>query len=334
MKASIVFSLILLITFFSGCKSSDGYKPNAGGKAGELLVVINDTWKDKDAGKTLLEILQQPYMGLPQPEPMFDVSTISYEGLNDFMKTYRNLLMVKISPKVEADTVLYYKDVWAKEQALIKINAKNEKEFLKLLKRHEIRILSFFNKAERERSMKYYRKYINKEFSDKIRAKYGVFVTIPNSFTRINEKKDFIWMNAGSPAASEGIMVYSFPYVGEGTFSKEYLLNKRDSILKKNVPGPTEGSYMSTEMEFPPIYKTTRINGEKVVEMRGLWKVVGDMMGGPWILHAHLDKEHNRVIVLDAYVYSPEKNDKRNKIRQLEAVLYSYKKVDKNTDKK
>jgi hypothetical protein len=160
-----------------------------------------------------------------------------------------------------------------------------------------------------------------------------VFVSITNSYTRINEKKNFIWMNEGSPAASEGIMVYSFPYVGEGSFSKEYLLNKRDSVLKKDVPGPTEGSYMSTEMAFPPIYKVTHINGEKVVEMRGLWKVVGDMMGGPWIMHAHYDKKHNRVIVLDAYVYSPEKNDKRDKIRQLEAVLYSYKKVDKSKPK-
>ncbi len=137
-------------------------------------------------------------------------------------------------------------------------------------------------------------------------------------------------MNEGSSAASKGIMIYSFPHVGKGTFSQKYLLNKRDSILKKNVPGPTKGSYMSTDMVFPPMYKTTHIDGEKIVEMRGLWKVVGDMMGGPWILHAHLDKKNNRVIVLDAYVYSPEKNDKRDKIRQLEAVLYSYKKMEKN----
>jgi hypothetical protein len=331
-KLTVLFISFSLFFFYS-CKKSDGYKPNAGGKAGELLVVMNDTWKDTKAGEKLMEVLKQPYMGLPQPEPMFDVSTISYEGLNDFMKTYRNLLMVKITPNVEEDTVLYYKDVWAKEQALVKINAKSEKDFLALLDRHEIRMLSFFNKAERERSMKYFRKYINKEFSDKIRGKFGVFVSIPNSFTRINEKKNFIWMNEGSPAASEGIMVYSFPYVGEGSFSKEYLLNKRDSVLKKDVPGPTEGSYMSTEMAFPPIYKVTHINGEKVVEMRGLWKVVGDMMGGPWIMHAHYDKKHNRVIVLDAYVYSPEKNDKRDKIRQLEAVLYSYKKVNKSKPK-
>ena len=322
-------SLLVLFTLtLFGCKSTDGYKPNVGGKAGELLIVIDDTWRKSDAGETLRSIVRQPYLALPQPEPMFDVSVTSYVGFNDFMKTYRNLALTKISPNVEVDTILYYKDVWAKGQAMVRINAKTEEGFVNLVKRHEIKFLSFFNKAERDRSIKSYRKYINKEFSDKIRAKWGVFVSIPTTLQRITEKKDFIWMNEGSAASSQGLMAYSFPYAGEGTFSKEFLLNKRDSILKKNIPGPTEGSFMATEMTFPPIYKTTTINGEKVVEMRGLWKVIGDMMGGAFILQARLDKENNRVIVLDGYVYSPENPDKRDRIRQLEAVMYSYKKLE------
>ena len=165
-------SLLLLFTLaLFGCKSTDGYKPNAGGKAGELLIVIDDSWRKSDAGETLRSIVRQPYLGLPQPEPMFDVSVTSYAGFNDFMKTYRNLVLTKISPNVEVDTVLYYKDVWAKGQAMVRINAKTEEGFVKLIKRQEIKLLSFFNKAERDRSVKSYRKYINKEFSDKINIK-------------------------------------------------------------------------------------------------------------------------------------------------------------------
>ncbi len=328
-KLKITPLLVFLILSSYACISNDGYKPNVGGTAGELLIVIDDKWRKSDAGETLQSVMKQPYLGLPQPEPMFDISVTSYVGFNDFMKTYRNLALTKISPEVEVDTVLYYKSVWAKGQAMVRINAQTEEGFVNLIKRQEIKLLSFFNKAERERSIKSFRKYINKEFSDKIRDKWGIFVSTPTSFQRISEKKDIIWMNEGSAAASQGLMVYSFGYVGEGTFSKEFLLNKRDSILKKNIPGPSEGSYMATEMIFPPIYKTTNINGEDVVEMRGLWKVVGDMMGGPWILQARLDKETNRVIVLDGYVYSPEEPNKRDKIRQIEAVMYSYKKLKK-----
>jgi len=325
----ISLGLLLLIS----CKSSDGYKPNAGGKAGEMLIVIKQKHKNSEAGKLLKDIMMKPYLGLPQEEPMFNVQVSNYKTLNDFMKTMRNLIMVNISSKAEADTVLYYKDAWAKGQALVRISAKSEKDLIDLIKSNESQLVSFFNKAERERAIKYYRKYINKEFSDKVRAKLGLFVSIPTGYRRINEKDNFIWLSEGNEGASEGIVIYSYPYGGKGTFLKESLLNKLNDVLKKNIPGPSEGSYMSIEMMFPPLYKAVQVGDEKVAEIRGLWKVVGDMMGGPWIMHAHLDKANKRVIVLYGYVYAPEQK-KREKIRQMEAVFYSYKNMNKESEKK
>ena len=332
MNKLIAFFISLSLILMFSCKSSDGYKPNAGGKAGDMLIVIKQKYKDSEAGKLLKQIMSQPYWGLPQEEPIFNVQVSNYETLNDYMKTMRNLIMVNISPKAEADTILYYKDAWSKGQAMVRISAKTEKEFVELVKNNEGQLISFFNNAERERAIKYYRKYINKEFSDKVRAKFGIFLSVPTGYKRIKERKDFIWMEEGSVGSSEGIVIYSYPYTGRGTFLKESLLNKLDEVLKNNIPGPTEGSYMATEMMFPPIYKAIEVNGEKVAEMRGLWKVVGDMMGGPWIMHAHLDKVHKRVIVLFGYVYAPE-DKKRDKIRQMEAVFYSYKQMDKKEDK-
>ena len=319
-------SLSLLLVY--SCKNSEGYKPNAGGKAGELLIVIKQTYKNTEAGKVIKEVLSKPYLGLPQEEPMFNVQVATYENLNDFMKTMRNLVMVNISDEFKMDTIRYYKDAWAKGQAMARINARSEQDLVSLVKRNEAQLIDFFNQAERERAMKYYRKYINKEFSDKVRDKFGFFISVPTGYRRFNEKKDFLWMSEGNAGASEGIVIFTYPYGGKGTFLKESLLNKLNEELKHRIPGPADGSYMSIEMMFPPIYKAVEVNGEKVAEIRGLWKVVGDMMGGPWIMHAHLDKENRRVIVLFGYVYAPEEK-KREKIRQMEAVFYSYKKVEK-----
>ncbi len=332
MKKLVVFFIPLSLLFLFSCKSNDGYKPNAGGKAGDLLIVMKAKHMNSDAGKTIKEIMSQPYLGLPQEEPIFTVQMAPYDNLNDFMKTMRNLIMVNISSKVEADTILYYKNAWAKSQAMVRINAKTEQEFINLVQSHSSDLIDFFNKAERERAIKYYRKYINKEFSDKIRAKYNIFITVPTGYTRINEKKDLIWMSEGNAGSSEGLIVYSYPYTGKGTFLKESLLNKLNVVLKDNIPGPSDGSYMSVEMMFPPIYKAVKVGEEKVAEIRGLWKVVGDMMGGPWIMHAHLDKFNQRVIVVFGYIYAPEVK-KRDKIRQMEAVLYSYKNLNKPKEK-
>jgi hypothetical protein len=330
MKKLTAFFISLSLLFIYSCKSSNEYKPNAGGKAGELLIVIKQSYKNTEAGAFLKEVLSRPYLGLPQEEPLFNVQVATYENLNDFMKTMRNLVMVNISDEFKMDTIKYYKDAWAKGQAMVRVNARSEKDLVSLVKRNESRLIDFFNKAERERAMKYYRKYINKEFSDKVKDKFGFFISVPTGYKRFNEKKDFLWMSEGNAGASEGIVIFSYPYGGKGTFLKESLLNKLNEVLKKRIPGPSDGSYMTVEMVFPPIYRAVDVNGEKVAEIRGLWKVVGDMMGGPWIMHAHLDKENKRVIVLYGYVYAPEEH-KREKIRQMEAVLYSYKKVEHST---
>ncbi len=56
--------------------------------------------------------------------------------------------------------------------------------------------------------------------------------------------------------------------------------------------------------------------------MRGLWKMQGDMMGGPFVSHIRLDEANNRVVVAEAFVYAPE-TSKRNYIRRMEASLFT-----------
>jgi hypothetical protein len=104
-------------------------------------------------------------------------------------------------------------------------------------------------------------------------------------------------------------------------------------VLRINVPGPSSGSYMTTESRLPVTYKRFERNDHQMVEMRGLWKVEGDVMGGPFVSVAHIDPENARVVVTEGYVYAPEKPEKRNLIWQLEAILYSFKFIEDDKTK-
>ena len=159
---------------------------------------------------------------------------------------------------------------------------------------------------------------------DTVQRQIGIYLHVPSGFRKNKSCKNFWWMSEETPKTSKGLFIYTFDYAGEGTFSNVFLLNKRDSVLRKNVPGPEPGSFMATELKFPPIYKKDSINGIETVEMRGLWKVNGHLMGGPFIMHAHHNPETNKVVVTEGYVYAPEKPEKRNSMRELEAILYSY----------
>ncbi|MCW3786340.1 DUF4837 family protein [Plebeiibacterium sediminum] len=325
MKQSILF--ILLISYiFSGCKTTpDSNKPTPSGAAGVMIIVMNDKVKKTESGKKLWDMMVQPMIGLPQEEPMFDVSVIPHRSLSDFMKTYRNLITVEVGAGVQEEGIKFYRGTWAKQQALVRIEAKSIESFDKMVTENELKLVGFFTKAERERLIKYFNSSFNQKLSDKLKEDWKFSMSVPRDFELRKEDKDFIWMSHETAKSSLGLLVYQFDYVGEGSFSKEYLLNKRDETLMNQVPGEYEGSFMTTEHAFPINYQVINTpNDSNVVVMRGLWKVQGDMMGGPFISMAHYDKENNKVIVTEGYSYNPEKPKKRNMVRQLEAILQTY----------
>lgn len=328
MKHNILFVLLISI-ILSSCKTTpDSNKPTPSGNAGVMVIVMNDKVKKTDAGKKLWDMMVQPMLGLPQEEPMFDVSIIPHRSLSDFMKTYRNLIIVEVGENVTEESIKFSRSTWAKQQALVRINAKTPERMKEMLDKYELKLVGFFTKAERERLTTYYNKTFNKTLVDKLKNDWKFSMTIPADFRLRKEAKDFIWMSQETPTSSLGVLMYQFDYIGEGSFSKEYLLNKRDEFLRQEVPGEHEGSYMTTEHSFPIYYQVIKTPSDSnTVVMRGLWKVQGDMMGGPFISMSHLDTKTNKVIVTEGYSYNPQKAQKRNMIRQLEAILQSYKPV-------
>jgi hypothetical protein len=94
--------------------------------------------------------------------------------------------------------------------------------------------------------------------------------------------------------------------------------------METSIPGPTDGSYMTTEKRVDQVYNVIEHNKNYASEMRGLWRLEGDFMGGPYISLAELDASNQRVVVAFGYVYAPSK-DKRNLLQQVEAMIYSMK---------
>jgi hypothetical protein len=122
------------------------------------------------------------------------------------------------------------------------------------------------------------------------------------------------------------MVIYTYPYRDKNTFSKEYLIAKRDSFMKANIPGEFEGSYMGTELiHSQPIFREININNTYCAELSGLWKMFkGGSMGGPFYSHTRVDEINMRVITVEGFVFAPG-TKKRNHIKQLEAAVYTVK---------
>ncbi|MCF6332135.1 MAG: DUF4837 family protein [Draconibacterium sp.] len=321
---NLIVLLLSIVMLFSCSNNGTILHSNITGKAGELLVVISKESWDGPTGKLIRETLAQPQLGLPQDEPIFDLIDVPQNAFKSIFKSTRNVLQTSISLNVEEEGIRFTDDVWAYPQATVQIKAKTPKKFEEIFNENKIKIMSYFIAAEKERLTLNYIKFHEKGVYNVLNKDFGVTMKVPPGFAITEQKKDFIWYKYETPEISQGIILYTIPYHSDSTFTVNYLLPIRDRMLKSHVPGPTDGSYMTTEKRFPQIFNIHEHNGNYASEMRGLWKVQNDFMGGPYVSLAELDAANQRVVIAFAYVYAPSK-DKRNFLRQVEAMIYSLK---------
>ncbi len=320
--STLIAALALLIISSSCSNDATIMRKKVTGKAGELIIVVpRPTW-DGEIGSNLRKVLAQPQLALPQDEPIFDLIDVPPMAFKEIFKTSRNIITVNISTNIDSSKVEFKKDVWAWPQAVVNIHAKNKQDFTKLFDKYSNQIIAFLIKAERDRVLMNLKNYHDNLAKSVILEKFGFDLNLAPGFKLVDQADDFAWLKYETPEISQGIIIHSYPYKSDSTFTENYLIQKRDSILKEHIDGALEGSYMTTEHQLPPVFNIFNFKKNYAALMRGLWRVENDFMGGPYINMTVLDASNNRVIMIDGYVYSP-RFAKRNYLRQVEAMMYS-----------
>ncbi|HLN74637.1 MAG: DUF4837 family protein [Methylococcaceae bacterium] len=317
------FILLLVIVALNACNVNQGARMETiTGKSNEIVIVIGkEIWKG-ETGSLIRQVLAQPQSSLPQSEPIFSLIDVPPDAFINLFKSHRNIITVKISSAFTEPKVEFARDTWAYPQAVVNIQANSTDNFEELFTVNSEKIIGYFLKAEKDRLKKTYFDAHEKSVYNILAKEFGIKLYVPTGFRVVKKDSSFAWVRYDTPLITQNIFVYSYPYVSDSTFTLKYLLEKRNSITRKNIPGPTKGSYMTTEMQLPQDLNFLTYQGNYACEMRGLWKVQNDFMGGPFVSLSVLDASKKRVVTVEGNVYAP-KNNKRNYIRQLEAMIYS-----------
>ena len=323
MKSVFFFSIIaVLATVLISCDNDAVIRKKISGKPGDLIVVIpQETW-DGHVGEAMKKVLMQPQIGLPQREPIFSVFDVPPIAFKNIFQSNRNIIYTRISPTLDSSRVEFKSDVWAWPQSVVNIFARNSTEFIELFNKNSDNIVAYMLRSERERLQRNNANFPEKGLVNLFKTKFDIELDVPTGFKIAKEKDNFLWVRYDTPEITQSIVAYTFPYTSDSTFTNNYLLSMRDEALKE-VEGSLAGSYMITEQQlFDPLFQIFKFKNNYAAEIRGLWKVEKDFMGGPFINLAVLDEANNRVVVIDGFVYAPTK-DKRNFLRQVEAIAYS-----------
>jgi len=321
----ILWVLMTCLVVFTGCKSKNkrNLLPNVSGKAGEVLVVIERAEWEADLGVAIREVLSGDTPYLAQREPLFALSTVPPGSFNSMFKVHRNLLLININPQNVSNGVVYKNNVWAQPQAAVQVNAADAAQALSLFKEAAPMIAEFYEQCERDRIIANAKLYEERVLQDPVANVTGGILHFPSGYRCRKFTDDFVWIADEKQYTTQAVLVYKYPVSGPDVFTLDNIIAVRNEVMKANVPGPVDGSYMTTSTAEEPTTRSLRYHGRDFMETRGYWEVYGDFMGGPFVSHSFYSRDGKNIIVLEAFVFAP-RYDKRQYLRQVESLLYSF----------
>jgi hypothetical protein len=320
-KLAVLFTVFTLLI---SCNSGNNkiVLQESSGRMNHLLIVMkNSAWKG-DVGDAIRKIVTEPVVGLPQPEPLFDITQVPGKNFGSMFKATRSVLKLGIADRNSFNIAT---NVYAEPQKIITVTGKTKADLIKEIKKYGKSIIAAFKKED---ILLVQRKVIKKYYpvaSIITFKKHGYSLRIPKSYNKVEDTGDFIWYRYHlSGGNSMELISYTYPIKSENDTNGNNVVTKRDSIGKKHIPGAIKDSYMITEAAYTPHMFKTKIAGYPAIETRGKWEVKGVYMAGPFLNYSVIDKKNNRVIVVEGFTFAPSIN-KRDYMFELEAILKTLK---------
>lgn len=324
-----LFFLILTTLMFTSCEAifeaATGAERASIGNAYEVLVVCDDNIWESELGVALQKTLRSGIPGLPQHEDAFKVTRVSNNDFTGVKPRFRNIIHVKIDNNTyTAPAFRYKKDVDAVSQLVMTIQAPTIESGAEYVTENMQTIIDFLNDGEKERRLKIIKESYNSNANNLAEEMFGCSFKIPMDIQGTKTGKDFIWlsdMNSTNPDILNFAM-YSYPYEGPESFTKENFIHMRDSMMKANIQGGGNNEYVETAKNSVTV-EDSGYNDRYVQIARGLWNMKNALepWGGPFVSHSVVDEINQRVIVVEAFMFSSKRMG--DTMRQLEASLYT-----------
>jgi len=329
MKRPLYFLFCFLFLFLSCKETSDNEKKqkrktlvSSTGSINALSIVIDDSLWKNEIGESLREVLTKPVTGLPQEEPIFSLNHIPPAAFTGFVRSSR--IFIKIEPKEEP----YYhivRDTFASPQVGIIIGGRDTRTITNLIHENAGEIISTFKKMETQANLQRISKSLKS--TEILEKKFGLNIKFPSVYRYAVEEEDFVWIRKDISHGSMEMLIYEVPLevIDKDDNVIQNIIKMRDSIGEKYIPGPAEGTFMTTEKAYAPYLYEIEIDGKFTYLTKGTWDVEGAWMAGPFVNYAVRDERNNRYVVMEGFVFKPKSPTKRNNIFELQAIFNSAK---------
>ncbi|MEM7298646.1 MAG: DUF4837 family protein, partial [Bacteroidota bacterium] len=321
--------------------------PTARGEADEIILVVDSTqWADTlGLGQELKKTFRAPMLGLPQDEPLFNLSKVSPRKLNSVLKSAKNMVFVMTLDskttdsrvlqnyftdqslnQIKRDTSIFMRiqrDLFAKGQTVMFLFSSSEELLAQKINYNRSQIREFFEASARETIKSKLFNSTKKQLADRLQETHEVGITIPYGWEKARDLENFFWLRLMDAQTEQSLFVYYEPYRDQSVFNN--IGDFRDKITKRCLfDGENPKVHIARQKIIPVFTERVNFNGHFAVEARGLWKISDNSRGGPFVSYTIVDEEEGLIYYVEGYVDSPGTR-KKNLMRELEAILSTFK---------
>ncbi|MGB1217541.1 MAG: DUF4837 family protein, partial [Saprospiraceae bacterium] len=314
-----------------------------------VIVADNDVWEGP-IGDTIRYYLGAAYPVLPQPEPTFDLQHYTAEEMDEdaVRKRFRSILVlgdtknqmsfttqfikkeigeeniIALQNTDEKSAVKVSKNRWVGNQKVMFLYADGEEALVDAIKDRCSSIAGVVEKSDSNMlNSRVYLRGKNQGLARKIKEDFGANIPIPGEYIEAfyDADKKFAWIRKDKKVAIMNLMIHKRAYKDTSQLSIQGVKSLRDSLGAKYITSVQEGSYMRVnDWDLKLYHEFHPIAGKFGVELRGIWEMKNDAMGGPFMSYMIHDAEAGEVLFVDAFVFAPNKK-KRDLMQELNVVM-------------
>lgn len=323
MQKFLLIAVVLFITVSCGDGKSSKEKLlfDSTGKINDVFVVVDNELWNGSIGETIREVLAMPVYGLPQDEPIFNINQIPSQVFSSFVTKNRTILKIEMGKET---AISFDNDVYAKPQRVITISGKNRADIINLINKNATRIIRTFKNIEIFHKQQQIKKVLFNAKS--IQNQLKLNIDFSKSYRIAKNEDRFFWIRRDINTGTLNLLIYELPYnaIKRNDSIINQIIKIRDSIGRKYIEGPIQGSYLRTENAYTPFNSETILDNKLTLETKGMWDVENAVMAGPFVNYAIEDKANNRWVIAEGFAYAPSV-EKRDLMFELEAMIKSIK---------
>ncbi|MCS7053460.1 MAG: DUF4837 family protein [Ignavibacterium sp.] len=340
-KVIYYISIFIIIILSFSCET----KKNAFGLEDEIYVIADSS--EYEELKMSLESTFEIEINTPLPEKLFTLKPVRLKDIDRF-KTRKNIIIVApissnsdvsnyinqiVDDSIKSlfnnqeDFLLFKNDLWAKNQLVTVLSAKNMQELeFKILKNKDKLLYAYQKKSnDRLRESLYNAKYERKEIEGILLRDFGWIIYVQADFklAKKDSVNNFVWLRRSPNSDMERwIFVHWIENASPLYLNIDSILNIRNRLTEKYYRTSDDSAFVVVSENFLTTSEVN-FNNRYAILTQGLWDLNVKGMGGPFINYTFYDEKSNRIYMLDGSIYAP-KYYKRNLIQQVDVLLQSF----------